>query len=135
VISGRDILYINRRCYNILELVTRQILNYTRPNVTRHITYWAKYPSLRFVIPLWKDPLNSLSEFISTKHILYMRHILYEHSFNWWAKDICIVEGEKNISWWKIPRDIWEKKRIYPRGNPHTEWIRHHEQNIGLPSI
>ncbi len=95
-----------------------------KANCHRHITHRAKYPSFRFVIPHWKDPLNTLSEFISTKHILYMRHILYEHNCNWWAKDICIVKGEvlKEIYRDREFQEIYIKKK-YRRGNPHTVTI------------
>ncbi len=114
MILGRDILWINSTCCNILELVIRQILYYTRPNVTRHITYWAKYPSFRFVNPHWKDPINSYFLNLYPRITYCIWDINYMNTILIREPKICIVKGGvcKRIYHNGEFQEIYEKKHI-----------------------
>ncbi len=68
MISGRDILKIKLYVLKYLKISHKTYIVHTRPNVTRHITYWAK----RFVNPHCKDPINShLLIYIHETHTVY----------------------------------------------------------------
>ncbi len=90
LISGRDILKIKSHVLQYLKICHKT--NLVLHKAKRHKTYytWDQISKFEVCNSHWKDLLNSLSEFISMKHILYMRHILYEHNCNWWAKDIVL---------------------------------------------